>query len=183
MDKLLGKKRVVAAVKDDRAFDSALSSGVEVIFMLKSDLLTAKERVDRAHAYGKKILLHIDLMDGIGRDEAAVRFVAERIRPDGIISTKSLLIRQAKELGLYAVFRVFLIDSQGVSTAIANAKKLRPDAVELMPGLVTKLVGEFKSEGCSVILGGLVSDGEEVERGIAAGATALSTSFGELWGR
>lgn len=77
----LKKSGIVAAVKDEAAFRQALSSPARVIFLLKSDLMTVGDTVRRAHVSDKKILLHIDLMDGIGKDEAAVRYVVERLKP------------------------------------------------------------------------------------------------------
>ena len=64
---------VVAAVKDENGFRNALSSRASVVFLLKSELLTVGETVERAHAAGKKILVHVDLTEGIGKDEALYR--------------------------------------------------------------------------------------------------------------
>lgn len=173
------KTGVVAAVKDDAAWARALNSSVRVIFLLKSDILSAQSKVDEAHARGKKILIHVDLMDGIGRDEAAIKFIADVLRADGIITTRPALIKYAKTVGLFAVLRVFLIDSQGLESAIVNTDKLSPDAVEIMPGLVPKLIPRFKPH--PVIIGGLVSSREEIAAGRAAGAIAASTSSFDLW--
>lgn len=177
----LKKSGVIAAVKDEAGFKLALNSAARVIFMLKSELLTVGDAVKRAHTYDKKILLHVDLMDGIGRDEAAIRYIAEKIRPDGIITTRPNIVKCAKAAGLFTVFRVFLIDSQGLESAIVNVEKLSPDAVELMPGLLTDLVSKFIAPDRAVIVGGLISDLDEVKRGLDAGATAASTSNPQLW--
>lgn len=120
----LKKSRIIAAVKDEDSFNAALSSKAGVVFLLKSDLLSAEETVRRAHESGKKILLHVDLMEGIGKDEAAIKFIAEKIRPDGIITTRPNIVKCARAKGLYTVFRVFLIDTQGLNSAIINADKL-----------------------------------------------------------
>ena len=177
----LKKSRIIAAVKDEDSFNAALSSKAGVVFLLKSDLLSAEETVRRAHESGKKILLHVDLMEGIGKDEAAIKFIAEKIRPDGIITTRPNIVKCARAKGLYTVFRVFLIDTQGLNSAIINADKISPDAVELMPGLVPELVGKFVKEGRAVIIGGLISTKEQVEKGFRAGAIAASTGQSELW--
>ena len=176
------KSGIIAAVKDEESFSVALSSNAGVIFLLKSALLSAEETVRRAPARGKKILLDVDLMEGIGKDEAAVKFIAEKIRPDGIITTRPNIVKCAKSKGLYTVFRVFLIDTQGLNSAIANADKLSPDAVELMPGLVPELIEKFLRENRAVIIGGLISRKEQAEKGIKAGAVAASTGQIELWG-
>ena len=87
----------------------------------------------------------------------------------------------ARANGLYTVFRVFLIDTQGLSSALTNADKLCPDAVELMPGLIPGLVGRFLAPSRAVIAGGLISTREQAEAAIKAGAVAASTSAPELW--
>lgn len=77
-------------------------------------------------------------MDGIGKDEAAVRYVVERLKPDGIISTRPNIVKCAKSAGIFTVLRVFLIDSQGLSSALVYADKICPDSVEIMPGLLPR---------------------------------------------
>ncbi|MFR1565718.1 MAG: glycerol-3-phosphate responsive antiterminator [Christensenellales bacterium] len=177
----LKKSGIVAAVKDEAAFRQALSSPARVIFLLKSDLMTVGDTVRRAHVSDKKILLHIDLMDGIGKDEAAIRYVVERLKPDGIISTRPNIVKCAKSAGIFTVLRVFLIDSQGLSSALVYADKICPDSVEIMPGLLPEMVGKFTADSRSVIVGGLISTREEAERGLRAGAVAASTSNPQLW--
>lgn len=172
---------VVAAVKDEKGFRNALSSRASVVFLLKSELLTVGETVERAHAAGKKILVHVDLTEGIGKDEAAIRYIAERVKPDGVITTRPNIVKCAKACGLYTVFRVFLIDTQGLDSALSNADKLRPDAVELMPGLIPSLVGRFLAPSRAVIAGGLITTREQATAAIKAGAVAASTSDPELW--
>lgn len=172
---------VIAAVKDEDGLAAALETEIPVIFLLKTDLRYVKSTVERVHAKGKSIFLHIDLMGGIGKDEAAVHFLAEQVCPDGIITTKAALIRAAKEVSLACVYRVFLIDSQGLESAVSNVERLKPTAVEIMPGLMPEMVEKFLPVCKNVILGGLVSRSSQVERGLDCGAIAVSTSVSKLW--
>ena len=41
-----------------------------------------------SHKANKKVYLHIEMIEGFGKDEAAVRYIANNIKPDGIITTK-----------------------------------------------------------------------------------------------
>ncbi len=177
----LKKNVVVPAIKDDESFERVLKSKATVIFLLKSDLMTVENYVRRAHEYGKKILLHVDLTDGLGKDEAAVRYVARVIKPDGVITTKAAVVKCAVSEGLYTVFRAFLIDGQGLSSAKANVKKLSPDAVELMPGLLFDVVKEFLPLSKTIILGGLLRDEKSIKEALRVGATAVSCSDPTLW--
>ena len=172
---------VIAAVRDRKQLAAACDSAVETIFLLKGDILTAKEDVDRARAGGKKVLLHADLLDGLGRDESAVRFLAGSVRPDGIISTRPALVKCAAAEGLFTVLRVFVLDSQSFETGLANLEKSRCDAAEVLPGLMPSVIARFAATGKKVISGGLVRTVEEVNAGLAAGAAAMSVGSETLW--
>lgn len=177
---ILKKNPIIHAVSTADDFLKAANGKSDVIFLLKSEVSALKKFVAYAHDRGKKIFIHIDLADGLGKDEAAVEFVANFIKPDGIISTKYSLVRAAKELGLGTVYRVFLIDSQGVKTAMSTVKKSDCDFVEVMPGIIYKEIEAFSSLGKNLIAGGLIETREEVDAALDAGAIAVSTSSNAL---
>lgn len=77
----------------------------------------------------------MDLVNGLSSREISVDFIRKETRADGIISTKQPQIRRAKELGLYTVHRFFVIDSAAYENVEKCTKALRPDCVELMPGV------------------------------------------------
>ena len=56
-------------------------------------------------------MIHLDMVGGLDSREIAVDYIRRFTKADGIISTKTAQIRRAKELGLYTVFRFFLLDS------------------------------------------------------------------------
>ena len=87
------KKNIIAAVKDEESLQKALNSKVEVIFVLSGDICKITDVVNRCHKANKKVYLHIEMIEGFGKDEAAVRYIATNIKPDGIITTKSSLIK------------------------------------------------------------------------------------------
>ena len=173
---VLKKNPIIHAVSSPDGLEAAANGKSDVIFLLKSDLSELKKAVSYAHDRGKKIFIHIDLAEGLGKDEAAVAFVASYVRPDGIISTKSSLIRAAKTLGLSTVYRVFLIDSQGVKTALSSVRKTDCDFVEIMPGIIYKEIEAFAALGKNLIAGGLIETREEAMRALKSGAIAVSTS-------
>lgn len=173
---------VIAAVKGREAFDRALDSPVSVIFLLGGDILTVGKYASDARAAGKKLYLHMDLIEGMGRDEAAIRYVAEAVRPEGIISTKASVVKWAKAAGLRTVFRIFIVDSQSRKTAGSNIGGLKADAVEIMPGIMPEVIRDFAASGSATyIAGGLVSTSEQVTAALRAGAAAVSTSAEQLW--
>ena len=170
---------VIAAVKQ-KGFSDALDSPCEVIFLTEVNILTVAERVAEAHEKGKKIFIHIDLAEGIGKDAAALTFL-KNCGVDGIISTKSSVIRMAKDKGFKTVLRVFALDSQSIKSAGDTARSTSPDFVEVLPGIACKVINRFADTGIPVILGGLVTEKSEVISALDSGAIAITTGKSDLW--
>ena len=170
---------VVAAVRDD-GWDEALASSAEVIFYLKANLLTVKSRVADAVSRGKTVFVHIDLAEGIGKDKTGIDFLY-RCGVSGIISTRSQLITAAREKGLLTVQRFFALDSQGLESIRDVSGIGAADFIEIMPGVVPKVIELFAEKGASVIAGGLIETKEEVMSALGAGAVAVSTGKNNLW--
>ena len=173
---------VIATVRELPAVEEAEYSQAEIVFLLCGDIFNIQELVERLHQRGKMVFIHMDLLGGIGRDAKAVEYVARVIRPDGIISTRSQLIRLAREQGLSTVQRFFLLDSQSVAVTVETANAVRPDLAEIMPGLIPSVIRQMtKSLKCPVIAGGMLTRKEELIEAIKAGAAGTSTSRAELW--
>lgn len=170
---------VIAAIGDDK-WQKALESPAQVIFYLSANLLTIEEKVRQAHAAQKYILVHLDLMDGIGKDRTGIRYLAQ-CGADGILSTKGQLIRLAKEQGLFTVQRFFVVDSGGTEGLWDVYRNTAPHLMELMPGVVTKVIKACADRGVPVIAGGLIQTKAEVTEALSAGATAISTGSPDLW--
>ena len=170
---------IIAAVKDER-FKEALESPGEVIFLLGGNLLTLARRINAAHEKGKFIFIHLDLTEGVGKDRAGVEFLA-RSGADGIISTKTGLIRIANEMGLTTVQRFFVYDSHGVGSINETLASSRPDIIEIMPGTVGKVIKSFSGRGTPLIAGGLIETKQEATEALSLGALAVSTGKNELW--
>ena len=170
---------VIAAVHENR-FEEALRSPAGIIFLLGGSILTVKERISRAHGADKKIFIHIDLAEGIGKDKAGTAFLAD-CGADGIISTKASIIRAAKECEIVSVQRFFALDSQGVNSISEMIESSRPDLIEIMPGVASKVIRHFSGKGTPVIAGGLIESKAELTEALASGAEAVSTGKEELW--
>lgn len=177
--KLLEKCPVVPAIKDND-IDSALDSPCGVIFLLNADILTVTDAINKLHRAGKKAYIHIDLADGIGKDNSGIKYL-KQCGADGIISTRAALIRMAKEQKLTTVQRVFALDSKGLASAIETVKSGNPDFVEILPGIALKAIKLFAKARIPVIAGGLISEKSEILSALDSGAIAVSTGKKELW--
>lgn len=173
---------VIAAIRDIDNVDIAIEKPIEYIFLLNGDILNIKYAVKYIHKANKKAFIHIDLIDGLGRDSTAVQYIAQEVKANGLLTTRGDLIKSAKKEGLYAIQRVFILDSLSLDTAERTIKKANPDAVELLPGVIPKAISKISRDIKPILIaGGLVQTPQEVEKAIKAGAKAVSVSNQELW--
>ena len=177
---------VIAAVKSDAGLQAAVEmEEIQVIFVLYGDVCTIPEILERIKAAGKKAMVHIDLIAGLSAKEISVEFIARQTRADGIITTKPALVRRAKELGIFAVLRFFVIDS----LALKNIENLemqcgtsRPDFIEVLPGVMPKVLGRIaKVSRIPMIAGGLITEKEDVIAALSVGARAVSATNQDVW--
>lgn len=179
--RILEDNPIVAAVKDEEQLKEVLGTEVNVIFVLFGNILNIgqiSESIDKA---GKVGIIHIDLVEGLTNKEVSLRYLKENTKFKGIISTKPQSIRIAKKLGFYAVQRFFIIDSMSLkSTKLHLVEEC--DAIEILPGLLFKVIRELSTEiKKPLIVGGLISDKEDVIEALNAGATCISTTREEIW--
>ena len=177
---------VIAAVKSDAGLQAAVEmEEIQVIFVLYGDVCTIPEILERIKAAGKKAMVHIDLIAGLSAKEISVEFIARQTRADGIITTKPALVRRAKELGIFAVLRFFVIDS----LALKNIENLemqcgtsRPDFIEVLPAVMPKVLGRIaKVSRIPMIAGGLITEKEDVIAALSVGAIAVSSTNQDVW--
>ncbi|MBQ1431049.1 MAG: glycerol-3-phosphate responsive antiterminator [Anaerovoracaceae bacterium] len=174
-------KKVVASVRTDDEFKAALRSDAKVIFLQNTSITNADEQIRLAHDYGKTVFIHTDFMEGIGKDKAGLQYL-RKLGCDGMLSTRTGMIRHGKDVGLLTVQRFFIVDTHSVDTAIDSIKIGKPDFVEIMPGVIEKTIKRFASEvDTPVIAGGLINKTEEVDQALSSGAVAVSTGQSSLW--
>ena len=174
---VLRETRVIPAVKSPEELDRILTGKGKLIFVLFGDILTIPDIVVKLKKAGKIVMVHLDLIDGLNSRDVAVDFLAENTLADGILSTKTNLVKYAKSRGLLAIQRFFLLDSM----ALLNIEKQFPldfvDAIEILPGIMPKVIRRLAGlTNKPIIAGGLISDQEDVQSALNAGATAVSTT-------
>ncbi len=177
----LDNNPVIAAVRSETDLKQAVETSVEIIFLLRSSILTLPKMIETVHAKNKLIFVHSDFSDGIGNDKDGIAYL-KSLGVDGIISTRSVIIKYAKELGLLTVQRFFIVDSHSIDTAIDAINIARPDMIEIMPGIMSKIIERFsEAVRLPVIAGGLIETKQEVIDALSAGATGISTNAKKLW--
>ncbi len=174
---------VIAAVKDMNGLKECCElEDIKVVFVLFGDVCSIGNIVDQIKDVGKVAMVHIDLVNGLSGKEIVVDFIKNNTRADGIISTKATLVKRAKELGLYTIFRVFVIDSIALENIKNQFHTVQPDFIEILPGVMPKIISKI----CNIIhqpiiAGGLISDKESVIAALEAGAISVSTTNSDIW--
>lgn len=176
---ILERTPIIAAT-DSAGWQKAIISDVEVLFHLSANIMTIGKDIKEAKLNNKYTFVHIDLAEGIGKDKTGVKWLAE-LGVDGIISTRAQLIRSAKECGLTAIQRFFVLDSKGMNSISEMIDTARPDLIEIMPGVIPKALNLFSKKGIPVIAGGLIETKSEITAALSSGAVAVSTGKSKLW--
>lgn len=173
---------IIAAIKDDEGLKKCKESDSQVIFILYGDICSISDIVNEVKTSGKIAMVHIDLINGLSSKEIAVDFIRKFTEADGIITTKPVLIKRAKELGLYTILRLFVIDSMAYENIEKQLRAARPDLIEILPALMPKVVKRIcKMSSTPVIAGGLVSEKEDIMELLDAGVTSVSSTNTDIW--
>ena len=173
---------VIAAVQNEYDLEIAIKSQVTTIFLLCADIFNAKSLVNRIKNADKSALIHIDFLEGIGKDAKAIDYIIQVIQPDGVISTKSSHIKMAKEKGMFTIQRFFLIDTKSYVMTKKSVKSIQPNMIEIMPGVMPGVIHRITSQlSIPVIAGGLICTKQDIMEVLNAGALGASTGKKELW--
>ena len=179
---LLEENPIIAAVKNDDELSRAMKSSCAAVILLYGNALNVSELVSRVSAAGKACLVHIDLIEGLSQSAVAVDFIFKNTGAAAIVSTKPQLVRHARQLGLIAVQRFFIIDSKALENAHRQLISCEADIIEILPGVMPKVIGELsKASKKPLIASGLIRDKEDVVGAISAGALAVSTTNSSVW--
>lgn len=173
---------VIAAVKDKAQLEACLSSPCEIVVLLFGDICTLRNLVEAAKGAKKLVIVHADLISGLSQKEIVADYMKQDIHADGIISTRPNLTRRAKSIGLFAILRVFIIDSMALDSLFRLKPAEVADVIELLPGVIPKAIrSTWDATHLPLIVGGLIEDKKDVMAALSAGAIGVSTSNVALW--
>jgi glycerol uptake operon antiterminator len=162
-------QQVLPAVKKMKDFEKVLATNYDYIVLLDIHIGQLHSLMQYAKTSNKKILLHADLIQGLKNDEYAAEFLCQTFKPAGLISTRGSILR-------------ILLDTIALETSYKLVEKVKPDFIEVLPGVVPHLINEVnEATGIPIIAGGLLRTREEVDQVLTAGAIAVTTSRKNLW--
>ncbi|NGM85280.1 glycerol-3-phosphate responsive antiterminator [Paenibacillus sp. 7124] len=180
----IGNNPIIAAVRKPEDIEAALDSRVENLFFMGCNVKEIIQAVRLTKECKKGAFVHLDLIRGLSStDKESVDFISDYVGADGIVTPKSHLIKEAKRVGLYGILHLFVIDSAALHNGLKAAGNVEPDAIELMPGAIPKIIRSFAEtlEHIPIVASGLIQTKTEAGESLQAGATSLSVSDPALW--
>lgn len=179
----LTKHPIIVSITDSKDLQLALESESSMIILMQADICTLQQVVQQIKETDKLIFIHVDLMRGLKRDSTGIKFLSDHIGIDGIVTTQTNLIAQARKLDLLTIQRVFILDSASIKQGLKSIQESRPDAVEFLPGVVVPHINDHleKSIDQIVIAGGLINSETEIVTILKNGAKGISSSSTDLW--
>jgi len=182
MRELLEINPIIGAIKGDN-LENIIKSECDVVFLLNGDILTLKKKIALLHKHNKKVFVHLDMISGLASSPISVDYIKNELNVDGIITTKTNIVKRAIELNVSVIQRFFFIDSMSLENAIESLRKVKPQAIEIMPGIIPKVIRKINKvyPDMPIICGGLINTKEEIINVLSAGAMAISTSDLKLW--
>ena len=175
---------VAAAIKSSEDMQAALDSQALLLFILRGDAFQLIPFVAQAHKRGKGIVVHVDLVSGVGKDRAGIQYLRQ-IGADAIITSRSQLVSAGRAEGLVTIQRLLLADDSALETGIRTIARAAPDIVEVLPGIIfPEIAATLKQQLAGpFIAGGFIRTTADVARVHAAGAMLSSSSTYTLWRR
>jgi glycerol uptake operon antiterminator len=179
---LITNQTIIPSIRNFKDFDELLETNYEYLILLNVHIAQVQSIVHRAREYDKKMIIHADLIEGLKSDEYATEYLAQKVRPAGIISTRNNVVITAKKKGLIAIQRLFLLDTLALENSYLQLEKTAPNYIEVLPGIIPHIIEEvLQRTNIPILAGGLIRTEEDVKCALEAGATAVTTSRKELW--
>lgn len=174
---------VIGAIGDHGSLEDAILSDCEILFFLSGSIFDISDKVKRAKDADKMVFVHLDLLEGLSKDAVAVEYLCRNTETDGIITTRSSMIKIIKAHQKLSIQRLFLIDSINFEAGIKSVKQTQPDAAEILPGIMHNITGQIVAKTKTpIVTGGLIKSKDDIIQSLKAGAMAVSTSNQRLWG-
>ena len=173
---------VAAAMKSNEDMQVALESDAVLLFLLKGDAFQLAPFITQAHQRRKGVVVHVDLVSGIGKDRAGIQYLRQ-MGVDAIITSRSQLVSAGRAEGLTTIQRLLLLDDSALDTGVRTIARAAPDIVEILPGIIFPDVAQTLQRLLPgpFIAGGFIRTAADVARVQAAGVILSSSSTYELW--
>jgi glycerol uptake operon antiterminator len=179
---VIQEQKILPAISNHQNFKKFLELPLTYGILMNFQLAQLEELVALMKSKGKKVLIHAELIRGLSSDEYGAIYLIQKLKVDGIISSKPKVIEICKKRGVIGIFRFFLKDSMSLEQSIELTRKVSPDFLEVLPATAVDIIGYLKNElHQPIMLGGLIQTEHQIRNCIAKGAVAVTTSNPEFW--
>ncbi|WP_410513100.1 glycerol-3-phosphate responsive antiterminator [Paenibacillus sp. BR2-3] len=139
--------RMIASIKDPRHIEAALAlrNQLSGVFLLTGHIGVVKGYVDVFKEHQLPVFLHLEKIGGLSTDNYGLEYLAKVIKPSGIISTKTNVVKTAKKMDLITIQRFFLVDTEGLDNIAKSLCQIKPDIIEVMPARIPDMIGKVKA--------------------------------------
>lgn len=176
------KNPVIAAIRNEKDLEAVLESDIKIVFVLYGNIMRVKDVCNSLKRKNKLTFVNVDMINGLRGDKYGIEYIKEIVSPSGIISTNGNVLKHARNLGIFTIQRLFIIDSISIETGLSIARTIKPNAIEILPGIAYKAIELIKSMTTEpIITGGLIYTQKDAVQALASGAIGVSTSSRELW--
>lgn len=181
MIELFEDNPVVPGLISDADVDLVLKNDAKIVFVLYGDIAEIANIVKHLKDGGKTVFVNIDMVDGFSGRNSVIKFMKQNTMADGVISSKSSLLRYAKELDFYTIHRFFILDSSSYRSIGKQLEISRADFINVVPGWTKIIEWAVEEHKKPVISAGLVCDKKIVIDNLNAGAIAICSTNHDVW--
>lgn len=180
----LEKHRLIAAIKEPKALEKAIKykENLSAVILMTGNILTVHQYVKLLHDAGLPVILHVEKIGGLQLDQYGIDFLCNIVKPCAIVTTKSNVIKKAKQKKMFVIQRVFLIDTEVYCQLEQSVNDSAADMIEIMPCRAPDFIRKLSHVTTKpLITGGLLNTEKDAVEALANGAMAVTTSNTALW--
>lgn len=180
----LEKHRMIAAIKEPKALEKAIKykQNLSAVILMTGNILTVHQYVKLLHDEGLPVILHVEKVGGLQLDQYGIDFLYNIVKPFAIVTTKSNVIKKAKQKKMFVIQRVFLIDTEVYCQLEQSVNDSAADIIEIMPCRAPDFIKKLSLVTDKPLLtGGLLNTEKDAIEALQNGAAAVTTSNTELW--
>jgi len=176
------EQKILPALSSFKSIKEFIKSSIVYCILVDFQLAELEDIILELKSHNKKVLVHIDLIKGIAANEFGAIFLIQKLRVDGIISTKHQPILVAKKRNVISIQRIFLKDSISLDKSLIVVEKVKPDYLEIMPAISNSILTTIiERTHLKVFCGGLIQTKEQIQTCLDNGAIGVTTSNIDLW--
>ena len=187
------QKELLGLLKDNPVipctsnFDDTLVPGfddVKVVLLHDLSIFDLLEVAKKNKEIKKKIILNIDTIKGIARDEHGLSFIKRYLKINIIATSSPRIINYSKKLDFLVMQTIFLFDTKSLKKGVDLIKQGKPDLVDIRPGISALKTMPFLKNNLKevpIVCSGFIQNKSDIADVLNNNVIAITTSNKKLW--